>query len=87
MPLIKLEGGEGGKANSQTCPVSNCIHDMCSFPFNISFSYLLSAVEASLDIKKVHMEPNKNNFCSIECVRFVSKIIFLLSKVFASLRI
>ncbi len=52
MPLIKLEGRRGGRANSQTCPVSNCIHDMSSFPLDLSFSYLRSAVEASMELKK-----------------------------------
>ncbi len=55
--LIKLEGGRGRGAG-QTCPVSNCIHGVCSFPFHLSFSYLRSAVEASLDMKKFHMERN-----------------------------
>ncbi len=31
---------------------------MYSSHVDLSFSYLRSAVEASLDIKKVHMEPN-----------------------------
>jgi hypothetical protein len=34
---------------------------MYSTPVDLSFSYLRSAVEASLDTKKVHMEPN--NIC------------------------
>ncbi len=32
---------------------------MYSTPIDLSFSYLLSAVEASLDVKKVQMEPNR----------------------------
>ena len=32
---------------------------MYSTPIDLSFSYLRSAVEASLDIKKVQMEPNR----------------------------
>jgi hypothetical protein len=32
---------------------------MYSTPIDLSFSYLRSAVEASLDIKKVLMEPNR----------------------------
>jgi hypothetical protein len=32
---------------------------MCSTPIDLSSSYLRSAVEASLDIKKVQMEPNR----------------------------
>jgi hypothetical protein len=36
---------------------------MYSTPVDLSFSYLRSAVEASLDTKKVQMEPNtRNNF-------------------------
>jgi hypothetical protein len=31
---------------------------MYSTPINLSFSYLRSAVEASLDMKKVQIEPN-----------------------------
>ncbi len=31
---------------------------MYSTPVDLSFSYLRSAVEASLDIKKVQVEPN-----------------------------
>ncbi len=34
---------------------------MYSTPVDLSFSYLRSAVEASLDIKKVHMESNSRN--------------------------
>ncbi len=37
---------------------------MYSTPVDLSFSYLRSAVEASLDIKKVHMEPNTGLICS-----------------------
>ncbi len=33
---------------------------MYSTPVSLSFSYLRSAVEASLDTKKVQMEPNKH---------------------------
>ncbi len=33
---------------------------MYSTPVDLSFSYLRSAVEASLDIKKVQMEPNRD---------------------------
>ncbi len=33
---------------------------MHSILADLSFSYLCSAVEASLDIKKVQMEPNSN---------------------------
>ncbi len=33
---------------------------MYSTPVDLSFSYLRSAVEASLDIKKVQVEPNSN---------------------------
>ncbi len=32
---------------------------MYSTPVDLSFSYLCSAVEASLDTKKVQVEPNK----------------------------
>ncbi len=32
---------------------------MYSTPIDLSFSYLRSAAEASLDIKKVQMEPNR----------------------------
>ncbi len=32
---------------------------MDSTPIDLSFSYLRSAVEASLDIKKVQVEPNR----------------------------
>ncbi len=60
MPLIKLRGGgEQGKQLNMSC--SNCIHDMYSFPFHLSFSYLCPAVEASLDMKKFHMERNTHN--------------------------
>jgi hypothetical protein len=38
--------------------VSNCTHDMYSTPVDLSFSYLRSAVEASLDTKNVQMEAN-----------------------------
>jgi hypothetical protein len=43
---------------------------MYSTPVDLSFSYLCSAVEASLDIKKVHMETNSN---------FLLKYIFLFT--------
>ncbi len=58
--LIKLERGGGGRGSGQTCSVSNCIPGICSFPFHLSFSYLRSDVEASLDIKKFRMERNTN---------------------------
>jgi hypothetical protein len=32
----------------------------CSFPFHLSFLYLRSAVEASLDMKKVPQKRNKD---------------------------
>ncbi len=34
---------------------------MYSTPINLSVSYLRSAVEASLDIKKDHVDPNSTN--------------------------
>ena len=52
-PLIRSEG-EGGEANTQ---IKSCFQ---LHPYiDLSFSYLCSAVEASLDIKKVQMEPNR----------------------------
>ncbi len=54
-PLIRSEGG--GQTAKQ-CLVSNCTHDMYSTPVDLSFFYLGSAVEASLDTKNVQMEPN-----------------------------
>ncbi len=47
-------------------PVSNCNYVMYSTPVDLSFSYLRSSVEASLDIKKDQVEPNRPNKTKIK---------------------
>ncbi len=42
----------GERQTAKYCPVSYCTHVMYSTPVDLSFSYLRSAVEASLDIIK-----------------------------------
>jgi hypothetical protein len=49
---------------------------MYSTPFDLSFSYLRSAVEAFLDIKKVRMEPNIVDQASINVSGIGKKNIF-----------
>jgi hypothetical protein len=58
--LLSGQKERGERQTAKYCPVSNCTHDMYSTPVDLSFSYLRSAVEASLDIKKVQMEPNRD---------------------------
>ncbi len=48
---------------------------MYSTPIGLSFSYLRSAVEASLDIKKVQMEPNTLYVpCNTKTFQFSSEL-------------
>jgi hypothetical protein len=44
--------GEGREGREQICPCTRCSLHACSFTLCLSFSYLRSAVAASLDIKK-----------------------------------
>jgi hypothetical protein len=44
--------GEGREGRDQICPCTRCSLYACSFTLCLSFSYLRSAVAASLDIKK-----------------------------------
>ncbi len=44
------------------------------FPFHLSFSYLSPAVEASLDTKMAHMEPNNT---AQFCLKTARKVVFL----------
>ncbi len=56
------EEGGGERQTAEKCPVSNCTYAMYSTAIDLSFSYLRSAVEASLDIKKDQVDPNKYRF-------------------------
>ena len=49
-------------AAANICPFPNCSYAMYSTPIDLSFSYLRSAVEASLDIKKDQVDSNKYRF-------------------------
>ncbi len=52
LALLTALGGGGERGVGQTCPCNQLHSCICSFPFHLSFSYLRSAVEASLDMKK-----------------------------------